>query len=463
MPTSTSDSSHGDERFEREDIAIDIPVQDKVPVYWHPDCCIYKVPTKLRKVNDNAYTPKLISIGPVHRKDNKLEYMQKVKHNYFNEFFSRTWTCKDRKEFESIIEKNEAKIRNCYAPDISLPKNKTDFVEMIVLDSIFIIVLFLKTDERKEDEKDYILSKPWLKAGIRQDLILLENQLPFFILNHLYDQSGCHHKSFLMLACNYFFKNPVDLSNEKKEVKHFTDLYRDFYHPPNLKIGVQNSDQPHTATKLDTAGLIFQKWEPNDNQKHENNPERFLLDIQYKKNLDKKNLKIFPCIRCSWPTDCLKKFLRLKCLQTCIVIPEFTVDDGTEERFRNLMALEQFHYPHEAYICNYIILLDCLINSNEDVELLVDKKIIVNLLGSNEMVAEMINKLCLEIVETNSYYSEIAGDLNKYYKSTWNQNMATLKNVYFRDVWRGTATVVGVVVLLITFLNFLKTFVFQNI
>jgi hypothetical protein len=52
----------------------------------------------------------------------------------------------------------------------------------------------------------------------------------------------------------------------------------------------------------------------------------------------------------------------------------------------------QHHYPREAYICNYIVLLDHLINTAEDVDLLVEKKVIVNWLGSNKIVANLINK-----------------------------------------------------------------------
>lgn len=103
-----------------------------------------------------------------------------------------------------------------------------------------------------------------------------------------------------------------------------------------------------------------------------------------------------------------------------------------------------------------------IINSEEDVELLVDKRIIVNLLGSSEAVARMVNNLCLEIIETKSCYRNIANDLNKVYDSPWSQNMASLRNVYFWDVWRGTATVVGVLVLVITIFNFLRPFVFKN-
>ena len=191
----------------REELIIDIP-SDMEAIQWR-ECCIYKVPRKLRQVNKEAYTPKLISIGPFHHgekdlmgekelrdeeNENVLSDMEMLKVRYFKYFCDRTG--KRQKEIAKIIEENEAKIRHCYAEIIKL--NSKDFVKMVLLDSTFIIELFLrnqenekriqenepllKNDAKKEDEEDYILSKPWLEEGIKQDLMLLENQLPFFIL-----------------------------------------------------------------------------------------------------------------------------------------------------------------------------------------------------------------------------------------------------------------------------------------
>ncbi|KAM4094792.1 hypothetical protein ACB094_06G221100 [Castanea mollissima] len=85
-----------------EELIIDI-TQIKEPAEWHPECCIYKVPKRLCDVNKEAYTPKLISIGPVHRDKDELKDMQTLKLRYFKEFFSRTG--KGQKEFASIVEK----------------------------------------------------------------------------------------------------------------------------------------------------------------------------------------------------------------------------------------------------------------------------------------------------------------------------------------------------------------------
>ncbi|KAM4072230.1 hypothetical protein ACB094_11G122000 [Castanea mollissima] len=275
---------------------------------WGPECCIYKVPKRLSKVKEQAYTPKLISIGPVHHNKGELKDMQK----------------------------------------------------------------------------------------------------------------------------------------------------RNFFLPPDQKRGKPIVHR-HSATKLDNAGLIFENRKGQEKDRH-------LLHVEFQKG--NKLLEKFPCFNCSWLLHCLpclKKIPFLESMQTRLVIPHFVVDNKTEDLFRNLMALEQCHYPKEAYICNYILLLDFLINNKDDVELLVEEGIIVNSLGSNKAVADMVNKLGQEIVEKNSYYHDVAKDLNKYYRNWWNKNMESLKTVYFRDIWRGTATVVGIIVLVVTVLNFLRPFVFKHI
>ena len=160
-----ANSSHEKERQCRETI-VDIEPR---PAKWRSECCIYKVPKRLRNVRKEAYTPKLISIGPVHRKNDELKDMESLKERYFKEFFDRNW--KVKKDFEKIVEDNVDKIRHCYAEEIfkedEIKKEEKDFK-----DYIFIIELFWRSFYRRgEDDKDYILSKPSLEDGIKQDLI----------------------------------------------------------------------------------------------------------------------------------------------------------------------------------------------------------------------------------------------------------------------------------------------------
>ncbi|KAI8556901.1 hypothetical protein RHMOL_Rhmol05G0292400 [Rhododendron molle] len=56
----------------------------------HSFARIYKVPEDLRKLNERAYVPRLIAIGPLHRTDKRLQKpMQDVKMDYANRLFLR--------------------------------------------------------------------------------------------------------------------------------------------------------------------------------------------------------------------------------------------------------------------------------------------------------------------------------------------------------------------------------------
>ncbi|CAL9006514.1 unnamed protein product [Prunus brigantina] len=124
----------------------------------------------------------------------------------------------------------------------------------------------------------------------------------------------------------------------------------------------------------------------------------------------------------------------------------FFVKDETECVVWNIMALEQFLYPDKPYICNYFLLMDQLVDL-DDVDLLVENKVILNMLGSNEAVAKLVNRLCEQIMDDKSCYFDICEQLNKHYENFWNRHVATLKRVYFKDLWMGSSTVLGVVVL----------------
>ena len=453
-----------------KEFVIDIP-PDLEPAQWS-ECCIYRVPKKLRSVNECAYTPKLISIGPFHHGNEDLREMEMQKMRYFQEFCFRTSKTPEdlAMDLGSIIEKKETRICRSYAEKPKQDKNQ--LVKMILLDAIFIIELVLRNSEKPEEEQDdHILGKPWLRNAIQLDLILLENQLPFFILEDLYefvfnDSSSCnHHKEeqqkqneiqnksyppFFKLCRIYFscYDKKQPKSNRPREVKHFTDLVRYFHIAEKLK-PPGKIEHLYCATKLDEAGVKFKAVQ-----------KRSLLDIKFRKD---RCLERCPFCNCSWLLNCLPCMKCVPCfeqMQPFLELPVFEIGDATECVFRNLMALEQCHYPKQAYISSYILLLDYLINTEKDVDLLVERKAIVNRLGSDEAVATLVNKLGHQIVECKSCYFDLSEELNGHYENFWNRNMASLTTVYFRDIWRGTATVVGLLVLFLTIWNiFLRHYV----
>ncbi|KAL1206429.1 hypothetical protein V5N11_020794 [Cardamine amara subsp. amara] len=137
----------------------------------------------------------------------------------------------------------------------------------------------------------------------------------------------------------------------------------------------------------------------------------------------------------------------------CLKIPCLLIEDRTEMELRNVIALEQCHYPNEDYVCNYINFLKHLIDTDKDVDLLVEKGIIKNWIGQHSLVAEMVNKLNVGIITCGSCYYDIAAQVNTHYTNRYQRSKAILKRVYFGNLWIGTASVAAVLLLLMTLIQ----------
>ncbi|XP_061348811.1 UPF0481 protein At3g47200-like [Gastrolobium bilobum] len=484
-----------DAEFERVKHIIDIRDLEDFKL---SECSIYKVPCNLRKVNEEAYTPQLISIGPIHLGKEELKPMQEHKKRYFHFFWERVSNelamMYPMDKYKDYLKTQEQEIKQCYAqkfPKISDEK----FLDMMLLDAVFIMELFLRHSSWKSDtikpghdnverkssrfnhSGDYILSQSWLSKDIARDLILIENQIPIFVLKELYDTVVSdvaikkEHPCFVDLALQYFalydtqrsssgsdetklvleknlskkhffsgsifgFKKPLNKSMTKdrcKNPEHFTDLIRYFCLPANMRNSGRPDNVLRTATKLQESGVSFEK-----------DKKRRLLEISFDK---KPFLSSFLCLGC---------LQHLNHFKARFVIPQLEVGQTTECVVRNLIAFEQCHYPEQPYICNYVSLIDSLIHTQVDVELLVEKEVIVHELGSDEEVATLVNGLCKHVVTNSTCYYETINELNKHYQNVWNRTMAALWLVYFRDTWRASSTVVGIAVLIFAVFNFLR-------
>ncbi|KAG5550451.1 hypothetical protein RHGRI_015422 [Rhododendron griersonianum] len=117
--------------------------------------CIYRVPEDLRKLNESAYTPRLIAIGPLHREDKHLQTpLQHVKLSYTNYLLSRlTPRMEDQQELTAGMEEELAKqkkltvlqkclaelktlvhdAKKCYAEEVTLDE------ETMLIDGCFIL------------------------------------------------------------------------------------------------------------------------------------------------------------------------------------------------------------------------------------------------------------------------------------------------------------------------------------
>ncbi|KAK5772777.1 hypothetical protein PVK06_049072 [Gossypium arboreum] len=99
--------------------------------------------------------------------------------------------------------------------------------------------------------------------------------------------------------------------------------------------------------------------------------------------------------------------------------------------------------------------MDKLINTSKDVQLLRKNEIIDNMLGNDEAVTEMFNKLGDSVYYSpeDFYYKDIANQVNKHCKRNWNIWKAKLKKDYFNTPWSPISFLAALVLLLLTVLQ----------
>ncbi|KAI9398662.1 hypothetical protein POPTR_003G207750v4 [Populus trichocarpa] len=142
--TSSSDQQIMDHSHEVSldinELANSLREQLKIKKAFSLACCIYRVPERLRKLNEKAYTPRVVSIGPIHRGKENLKAMEDYKIMYLKQFLEHNLLV-SVEDLINIIKENETELRDSYAETIDL--SKKDFVTMILLDAVFIIMVLL--------------------------------------------------------------------------------------------------------------------------------------------------------------------------------------------------------------------------------------------------------------------------------------------------------------------------------
>lgn len=135
-------------------------------------------------------------------------------------------------------------------------------------------------------------------------------------------------------------------------------------------------------------------------------------------------------------------------------LPSIMIDDSAECTFLNLMAFEHLHVGEGNEITTYICFMDELIDSALDVHLLSAKGIIVNAVGSEEEVAEILNSLTREVISDPRGGFKVAREnLKVYSQKKSNMWKASLKHTHFSNPWSVTALFAATLLLVLTIIQ----------
>lgn len=364
---------------------------------------MFRVGDNLRSINPEAYNPQIIAIGPFHRSNPNLQKMEQHKLRYLKLFLKRRGE-RGVKKYVPIITNLKDRARECYAEDIQLDKD--EFVQMLLLDGCFIIeFLYMFQNIELRDKDDPIFQYGHIQSQLLHDLMVFENQIPFFIIDHLFKTIKINEEDNINSLIWPLLQNGIF------PVQHLPEVLINDHHLLGIVHGIQcssfakilsqmgygNPDKMvniNSAVELKEAGISFKKSEGNS-----------FFGIEFKNN--------------------------------AMIIPEWEISDSTESLFRNLIAYEYYLTgTPQKYVTDYIFFMHCLVHSPEDAKLLRRTGIISNLLGSDEMVYDLINQLGKNSIISNKFsYINIFYFVNHHCGHKRNRWMAILRRKYFNSPW----------------------------
>ncbi|KAJ4706270.1 hypothetical protein OWV82_019943 [Melia azedarach] len=421
---------------------------------------IQKVPKIIREMkgNDESYDPLVVSIGPYHHGNPKLELMEKHKGKMACEFANN-----DQKKLEEAYAQvmELAKFaRECYEDNEErrvAKFNDEEFTKMMFLDGCFVVQYIYccacKRNGNQDGDQPNSTSlgmKSNIAAWTRRDLFLLENQLPFKVLEKLMMFKLRNKQNWQKMLDDFILLGPQHNYSKQPQGKQQQDRLQ------NTVINVQNDPKPaepepahllaYTRTKLigdgRKSGVGSSFWssfrsamqfmskavnrerkndQPNSWSSYRSAQELKLVGINFKpsKNHQLRSIEFREC------------FLRDE-----LYLPPMAVDDSTKSLLLNMLAYEACaDSPDEFVVTSYICFLDSLIDRAEDVKELRSKSILLNFLGSDQQVADLFNEIADNLVPNPDIFADIRENIERHYKNKMMNWMAEFWHTHFSSPW----------------------------
>ncbi|GJY00090.1 putative UPF0481 protein [Tanacetum coccineum] len=321
-------------------------------------------------------------------------------------------------------------IKACYQGERKEYDNN-EYVKMMVIDGYFILELIYKSTIKKSENPSFFDNN---LLTLYVNLLLLENQIPFFVLQDIFyytirqDEPGPSLANLLLSFLKDMNPFGKQLKLDKDEIStkhdHILGLLQKCYQHAHATSSQQSGETSNSATEFLNAisysvtdlALAGVKFKPNTN-------EEWLLDMEFKSSR-------IPFICWSWRKPTFK-------------MPYLQIEDYTESVLRNLIAYEQCSPMIPNYVTSYAFAMERILDTKEDVHKVIESKVLVNNLGSSEQASNMINSICKEVTVKDFTYIKQWQQLEEYYNGYWPKNVAWLRRTYFNTPWSFIALLAG--------------------
>ncbi|CAN6349609.1 unnamed protein product [Urochloa humidicola] len=452
----------------------------------------FRVPAHLRDPNPDAYTPGLVAIGPLHARDaaaerGRLRPGNRLKMAYLNSLISRGHP--DASDHLAVIQgyvrlvaAREREARAMYAVEDVDDLPAEDFIQMLVLDGCFIIEHLVNVATGRGEPS--LHATPFGPAKLSVDLVLAENQIPFFVLADLiggtrlpeFDSTGYDPPVLLMKLVLYY------LAGEKGrdmtyalppagDVCHILHLLhatvaaaRTRWEPPPLgkdglsawlyKLEKKARDAARLLPRLPfmlLVLLLYPTLPGSASYGREDLPSASDLKrmwVRFKKARGGGGSKAPAAETIASVLGPVPLAVKLE-HEDRLRLPQLRVEQRTAPLLLNLMAFEQSAEQRAGDVSAYVWLMAKLVQSPEDAGVLAAAEVVVDGGGaagseSKEDVARFFRRV--------GAASEAAGELEKSYLGETLQKLreriekrAGVQRYYVQVPWRLAAALVTVV------------------
>ncbi|XP_054782028.1 uncharacterized protein LOC129289274 [Prosopis cineraria] len=379
---------------------------------------IWMVPEKLRATG-LSYRPQLVAMGPIHRgTGSELQIMEDTKWRHVYRLLSRAAASEHKRDWRVALKDCSGRlksldgiIRASYADGEKIKLEAKELAGIMLRDGCFLLELLHRLHENVirdpppradqiEPSLDFTDDKKKI-LRVLTDLTLLENQIPFLVLDVLhkktgqglqplglaeslfgckvsrgdFHEGGVHHFLHLMHSCS---PDPYDKNKNVTSVKAKQELKRCAKELQAMGLEIDSSSPTIRSSPLDNkTGIVASALREF--------VEMFDFNIHMQED---EQLKI--------PTLCIK--------------------EGTEEKWGNFIAWEQLGLTGISYkFTSYAYFLKGLICSVQDIVLLKSKSIIVvdeDFGISDQKLLALLQNITAGAENMDNRYSDLCVQLN---------------------------------------------------
>ncbi|KAL2230394.1 UNVERIFIED_CONTAM: hypothetical protein Sindi_1633800 [Sesamum indicum] len=373
---------------------------------------MHRVPPQMRLNNrtSNFYDPVIVSYGPYHHGKDQRQ-AEDLKRQALDLLFSETG--KNKAFFMAYILRRIDRIRDCYVGVSGDVYDDTELAEMMLADACLILYI-----NDAMDGNDVFFDMGYRSlgfAGMRlvvRDLYLLENQIPYWIIQFL--------DSFRRGRCPSVLTSPLPEPVHLLAIRHLTLFKR----RQNHEVRQPKPEFIQLISWLRWISRNQKESTTGHNLENFSCPRRSVMDLKAKG------------IRFESSSDLLTDIkFESYCFHGKLQLPSRHIADHFTYFNSNMIAFGMSLGAYTEFaVASYVNFMKSLIESPDDVKELQEKGIFRTTF-SNEEVVQMFKEMDTYGLDKRDAFLEVKMRIEKHCSNKAKTWMAKLLHTYFRSPW----------------------------